>query len=63
MSNPQIHTGEIHIYNAITGVKISILSFPPSGEVLIFDNFPNMFYYFNRVDHRFTSIDLTTLEN
>ena len=59
----RVYTGEISIYDAITGDKITDLSLSPNGEILFFENYPNMFYYFNRTDHSVVPIDLTTLEH
>ena len=59
----EFHTGKIQIYSAITGDKITDLAFPASDDsrIRIFDNFPNMFYYYDFIKNTTVPIDLTKL--
>ena len=57
------HTGKIQIYSAITGDKVTDISLPATkrAEILIFNNFPNMFYYYDFIKDTTVPIDLTKL--
>ncbi len=57
------HTGKIFIYNAQSGEQISYLDLPPNGKVMVFDEFPNILYYFNRTTKSVESVNLVELEH
>ena len=38
-------TGEINIYNPTSGALLKELTLPPDGEILLYDNYSNNFYY------------------
>ena len=41
-----LHPGRISIFDGSTGTLIQKLTLPPDGRVLVFDNYPNMMYYY-----------------
>jgi len=56
-------TGEISIYKTSNGELVSNLTLPPEGKILIFNNFPNMFYYYDFIKDTTIPVDLTKLQN
>jgi hypothetical protein len=61
MENANFHPGRISVYEAITGQLIQKLKLPPDGKVLVFDNYPNMLYYYLPKQNRSINIDLSQL--
>jgi hypothetical protein len=55
------HPGRISVFNGITGQLIQKLTLPPDGKVLVFDNYPNMLYYYLPKQNRSINIDLSQL--
>ena len=55
------HPGRISIFNGITGQLVQKLTLPPDGKVLVFDNYPNMLYYYLPVEQRSININLDSL--
>ena len=55
------HPGRISVFNGMTGQLIQKLKLPPGGKVLLFDNYPNMLYYYLPKEQRSINIDLSTL--
>ncbi len=47
ISGGQYYTGRISVFNSKTGELYRQLSLPPGGRVFIFENYPEMFYYYN----------------
>lgn len=60
-SDEFFHPGRISIFNGITGQLIKKLVLPPDGKVLVFDNYPNMLYYYLPGEQRSINIDLSKL--
>jgi hypothetical protein len=56
-----LHPGRISVFNGITGQLIKKLTLPPDGKVLVFDNYPNMLYYYLPKQNRSINIDLSKL--
>jgi hypothetical protein len=59
--NRFLHPGRISVFNGITGRLIQKLTLPPDGKVLVFDNYPNMMYYYLASEERSINIDLSKL--
>jgi hypothetical protein len=55
------HPGRISVFNGVTGQLIQKLKLPPDGKVLVFDNYPNMLYYYLPKQNRSINIDLSQL--
>ena len=55
------HPGKISVFNGMTGRLLQKLSLPPDGKVLVFDNYPNMLYYYLPKKNRSINIDLSKL--
>ncbi len=53
--------GKISIFQATTGKLVGKLSLPPDGQIMIFDNYPNMMYYYLPYKKRSINIDLSQL--
>jgi len=53
--------GRISVFNGLTGSLIQKLTLPPDGKVLVFDNYPNMLYYYLPGEQRSINIDLSKL--
>ncbi len=47
LASAENYTGIVYIFNAKTGELNQRLSLPPGGKILIFDNYPGKFYYYN----------------
>jgi hypothetical protein len=58
-SNMFYHPGRISIFNGVTGQLIKKYTLPPDGKVLVFDNYPNMLYYYLPKQNRSINIDLS----
>ena len=43
----EYHTGIIYVFDATTGQLTQRLTFPPDGKILVFNGYPQMFYYYN----------------
>ena len=56
-----ILSGKISIYNSNTGKLICKLNLKPGGKILVFDNYPNMVYYYLSNEQRSINIDLNKL--
>jgi hypothetical protein len=56
-----LHPGRISVFNGVTGQLIQKLILPPDGKVLVFDNYPNMLYYYLPKQNRSINIDLSKL--
>ncbi len=56
-----LHPGRISVFNGVTGQLIQKLKLPPDGKVLVFDNYPNMLYYYLPKQNRSINIDLSQL--
>ena len=50
-----------NVFNASTGELAQRLSLPPGGKILKFDNYPQMFYYYNDSTHQSTPVNVTTI--
>jgi len=55
------HPGSISIFDGKTGALMQKLTLPPEGKVLLFDNYPNMLYYYLPAEQRSINIDLSKL--
>jgi hypothetical protein len=55
------HPGRISVFNGVTGQLIQKLKLPPDGKVLVFDNYPNMLYYYVEKKQKSINIDLNKL--
>ena len=55
------HPGRISVFNGVTGQLIQKLKLPPDGKVLVFDNYPNMLYYYLPKQNRSINIYLSQL--
>ncbi|HUI31559.1 MAG TPA: hypothetical protein VLX91_15215 [Candidatus Acidoferrales bacterium] len=55
------HTGCISIFDDISGTLLQKLKLPQDGKVLVFDNYPNMLYYYYEKKQRSINIDLSKL--
>ncbi len=60
-SEQYYHPGRISIFSGITGQLIQKLTLPPDGKVLVFDNYPNMLYYYLPKQNRSINIDMSKL--
>ena len=56
-----LHPGKISVFNGVTGQLIQKLKLPPEGKVLVFDNYPDMLYYYLPKEKRAINIDLSKL--
>lgn len=56
-----LHPGRISVFSGMTGHLIQKLSLPPNGKVLVFDDYPNMLYYYLPKEQRSINIDLSKL--
>jgi hypothetical protein len=56
-----LHPGKISIFDGKTGTLIQKLTLPPDGKVVVFDNYPNMLYYYLPSEQRSINIDLSKL--
>lgn len=54
-------TGEISIYKTTTGELISDLTLPPEGKILIFDSYPDKFFYYVPETEQAITIDIAEL--
>ena len=59
------HTGKMNIYSALTGDEITSLALPSSksARILIFNKYPDMFYYYDFIKDTTIPVDLTKLQN
>ncbi len=55
------HPGRISVFNGVSGQLIQKLKLPPDGKVLVFDNYPNMLYYYLEKKQKSVNIDLSKL--
>jgi hypothetical protein len=55
------HTGRISIFDGTSGALLQKLKLPQDGKVLVFDNYPNMLYYYYEKKQTSINIDLTKL--
>jgi hypothetical protein len=53
--------GTVYVYESQSGRIIQKFDLPPQGEILIFDNYPNMLYYYLPGEQRSINIDLSKL--
>ncbi len=60
-SDRYYHPGRIDIFDGKSGKLIQKLQLPPDGKVLVFDNYPNMLYYYLPNEQRSINIDLSKL--
>jgi len=60
-AEPRFHPGRISVFNGLTGSLIQKLTLSPDGKVLVFDNYPNMLYYYLPGEQRSINIDLSKL--
>ncbi len=58
-----LHPGRISVFDGKTGTILQNLNLPPDGKVLVFDNYPNMLYYYLPKEERSVNIDLSKLIN
>ena len=60
-TNAEDITGEISLYYTTTGKLVSNLTLPPEGKILLFDSYPNKFFYYVPETQQAITIDITTL--
>jgi len=53
--------GNVYVFEAQTGKLMQRLLLPPEGKALIFDNYPDKFYYFNEQSLQSIPVDLTVI--
>lgn len=58
---PRLLTGRISIFDAAKGNLKSKLTLPKGGTIFAFENYPNVFYYFNTKEKKSINIDLSKL--
>jgi hypothetical protein len=58
----EFRPGNIKVYDAGTSCLISELKLPPDGEILFFDYYPDILYYYLPETNKTRIIDLTTLK-
>ena len=57
----EYHTGIVYVFDASTGELAQRLSLPPGGKILVFDNYPQTFYYYNDSTNQSVPITATTV--
>ncbi|HUI30428.1 MAG TPA: hypothetical protein VLX91_09445 [Candidatus Acidoferrales bacterium] len=57
----EYHTGDISVFDVHAGTLLQRLKLPPEGKILLFDNYPNMVYYYFEKKQTSINIDLTKL--
>jgi hypothetical protein len=57
----EYHTGNVYVFNASTGELNQRLSLPPGGKVLVFDDYPQTFYYYNDSTNQSVAISDTVV--
>lgn len=55
------HPGRISIFDGVSGRLLQKIKLPKDGKVLVFDNYPNMLYYYFEKKQTSINIDLTKL--
>ncbi len=55
------HPGRISVFDGKTGQLIQKLNLPPDGKILVFDNYPNMLYYYLPAEERSININLDSI--
>ncbi|MEJ2193592.1 MAG: hypothetical protein P8X73_01885 [Ignavibacteriaceae bacterium] len=55
-------TGEISVYKTSTGGLVSDLTLPPDGKILIFDSYPDKFFYYVPETEQAITIDISELQ-
>ena len=61
-SDPKhVRTGRMSIYDVESGKLVQKLFLPQNGDIYLFDNFPNKFYYYIESESRSINIDLSRL--
>lgn len=53
--------GNVGIFDSYTGTLLQRLKLPPEGKILIFDNYPNMMYYYIEKGQKSINLNLTEL--
>ncbi|HEY9167695.1 MAG TPA: hypothetical protein VIS48_16195 [Candidatus Kryptonia bacterium] len=53
--------GNVYVFDAHAGTLLERLKLPPEGKILLFDNYPNMLYYYLEAKRKSINIDLTKL--
>lgn len=57
----EYHTGDIYVFDAHGGALLQRLKLPSEGKILLFDNYPNLLYYYLEKKDKSISVDLTKL--
>ena len=60
-SDAFFHPGRISIFDGTSGTLLQKLKLPQNGKVLVFDNYPNMLYYYYEKKQSSINISLTKL--
>jgi hypothetical protein len=58
-----LHPGRISIFDGFSSKLIQKLNLPPDGRVLVFDDYPNMLYYYLPNEQHSININLSKLAN
>jgi len=53
--------GIVYVFDAMTGKIMQRLSLPPEGNILIFENYPEMLYYYIPETQQSISVNVTTV--
>ncbi len=57
----QFFPGTVYVFNASTGELMQRLTLPPEGKILVFNNYPQMFYYYNDSTNQSVPVNATTV--
>ena len=49
LGNRRYHTGNVFVFDASSGKLRHLFSFPPDGVVMVFDDYPDKFFYYNEL--------------
>lgn len=55
------HPGRLSVFDGVSGTLLEKIKLPKDGKVLVFDNYPNMLYYYYEKKQSSINIDLTKL--
>ncbi len=53
--------GSVYVFDSRAGALLQRLRLPPEGKILLFDNYPNMLYYYFEKKQTSINLDLTKL--
>jgi hypothetical protein len=61
LGNRRYRPGNVYVFETSTGKLRQKLTLPPDGVVMLFDTYPDKFFYFNKLTRQSLSGDVTTI--